>query len=156
MLVWYFLFFKQKTAFEMRIGEWSSDVCSADQATNTRARWKREMAATSAMQVASRSARRSAQSVPACGQEMRMADWGSHSAGKRSLESDMETFCMHSCTQRCRQGDWVDAPQRMAGSRSEEHTSELQSLMRISYAVFCLKKKTDEPARLMSLSPESP
>src|SRR3546814_7944065 len=28
-----------------------------------------------------------------------------------------------------------------AGSRSEEHTSELQSLMRISYAVFCLKKK---------------
>src|SRR3546814_7506650 len=29
-----------------------------------------------------------------------------------------------------------------ADSRSEEHTSELQSLMRISYAVFCLKKKT--------------
>src|SRR3546814_9692338 len=29
----------------------------------------------------------------------------------------------------------------MAGFRSEEHTSELQSLMRISYAVFCLKKK---------------
>src|SRR3546814_6893435 len=29
------------------------------------------------------------------------------------------------------------------GKRSEEHTSELQSLMRISYAVFCLKKKTD-------------
>src|SRR3546814_1000470 len=28
-------------------------------------------------------------------------------------------------------------------SRSEEHTSELQSLMRISYAVFCLKKKTE-------------
>src|SRR3546814_7435998 len=28
--------------------------------------------------------------------------------------------------------------------RSEEHTSELQSLMRISYAVFCLKKKTDD------------
>src|SRR3546814_967419 len=30
-----------------------------------------------------------------------------------------------------------------AGSRSEEHTSELQSLMRISYAVFCLKKKKE-------------
>src|SRR3546814_3576316 len=29
--------------------------------------------------------------------------------------------------------------------RSEEHTSELQSLMRISYAVFCLKKKKTEP-----------
>src|SRR3546814_5261729 len=33
---------------------------------------------------------------------------------------------------------------RRRGARSEEHTSELQSLMRISYAVFCLKKKTEE------------
>src|SRR3546814_2084571 len=33
-------------------------------------------------------------------------------------------------------------PDRGAEHRSEEHTSELQSLMRISYAVFCLKKKT--------------
>src|SRR3546814_4809218 len=31
--------------------------------------------------------------------------------------------------------------QHQASGRSEEHTSELQSLMRISYAVFCLKKK---------------
>src|SRR3546814_9667161 len=30
---------------------------------------------------------------------------------------------------------------KLTGFRSEEHTSELQSLMRISYAVFCLKKK---------------
>src|SRR3546814_5569439 len=36
-----------------------------------------------------------------------------------------------------------DAWQRLASMRSEEHTSELQSLMRISYAVFCLKKKTN-------------
>src|SRR3546814_7713307 len=35
-------------------------------------------------------------------------------------------------------GNWY------ADRRSEEHTSELQSLMRISYAVFCLKKKTNE------------
>src|SRR3546814_6369003 len=34
------------------------------------------------------------------------------------------------------------ADARPAPPRSEEHTSELQSLMRISYAVFCLKKKT--------------
>src|SRR3546814_7900222 len=32
-------------------------------------------------------------------------------------------------------------------TRSEEHTSELQSLMRISYAVFCLKKKTDKQSK---------
>src|SRR3546814_669060 len=36
---------------------------------------------------------------------------------------------------------FFDGPDEMRG-RSEEHTSELQSLMRISYAVFCLKKKT--------------
>src|SRR3546814_4807240 len=33
------------------------------------------------------------------------------------------------------------AGERLSQGRSEEHTSELQSLMRISYAVFCLKKK---------------
>src|SRR3546814_2685106 len=33
----------------------------------------------------------------------------------------------------------------VGGARSEEHTSELQSLMRISYAVFCLKKKKKKP-----------
>src|SRR3546814_2339584 len=40
-----------------------------------------------------------------------------------------------------RRGRWRAAGQDEAGQRSEEHTSELQSLMRISYAVFCLKKK---------------
>src|SRR3546814_10582218 len=35
---------------------------------------------------------------------------------------------------------WKGRVQIGCGSRSEEHTSELQSLMRISYAVFCLKK----------------
>src|SRR3546814_7712850 len=39
----------------------------------------------------------------------------------------------------CRPGD-----ERHDAGRSEEHTSELQSLMRISYAVFCLKKKKKE------------
>src|SRR3546814_1146911 len=40
-------------------------------------------------------------------------------------------------------GTRPDPPRRAGGERrrSEEHTSELQSLMRISYAVFCLKKK---------------
>src|SRR3546814_3121072 len=35
-----------------------------------------------------------------------------------------------------------ETEQPVSAYRSEEHTSELQSLMRISYAVFCLKKKT--------------
>src|SRR3546814_20829803 len=37
---------------------------------------------------------------------------------------------------------WNHQPRPHPQDRSEEHTSELQSLMRISYAVFCLKKKT--------------
>src|SRR3546814_3208715 len=37
------------------------------------------------------------------------------------------------------------APLTAIIARSEEHTSELQSLMRISYAVFCLKKKNTKP-----------
>src|SRR3546814_5338838 len=35
------------------------------------------------------------------------------------------------------------APRKRFRMRSEEHTSELQSIMRISYAVFCLKQKTE-------------
>src|SRR3546814_4815497 len=37
----------------------------------------------------------------------------------------------------------VEDPRLAGAGRSEEHTSELQSLMRISYAVFCLKKKKE-------------
>src|SRR3546814_7129482 len=40
-------------------------------------------------------------------------------------------------------GDLVPAPPDPDSLRSEEHTSELQSLMRISYAVFCLKQKNN-------------
>src|SRR3546814_5509259 len=36
---------------------------------------------------------------------------------------------------------WATSRSKCPSTRSEEHTSELQSLMRISYAVFCLKKK---------------
>src|SRR3546814_8357865 len=48
-------------------------------------------------------------------------------------------------------------PDRRGFGRSEEHTSELQSLMRISYAVFCLKKKKktntkSEPIRKLTIS----
>src|SRR3546814_8298372 len=39
----------------------------------------------------------------------------------------------------------LPSPPASAAARSEEHTSELQSLMRLSYAVFCLKKKNEQP-----------
>src|SRR3546814_7036213 len=60
-----------------------------------------------------------------------------------SHESSSNDFAHCRCVRIARQ-----APRRQsqlsiveAAARSEEHTSELQSLMRISYAVFCLKKK---------------
>src|SRR3546814_7883163 len=48
----------------------------------------------------------------------------------------------------CRAADEPAA--RLRARRSEEHTSELQSLMRISYAVFCLKKKTNKKQQLIT------
>src|SRR3546814_6187816 len=55
-------------------------------------------------------------------------------ASRRSPDSDA----------RAGQGD-----QGTGSPRSEEHTSELQSLMRISYAVFCLKKKKNKKKKLI-------
>src|SRR3546814_8035537 len=56
-------------------------------------------------------------------------------------------------------GVWIEpADGRFARHRSEEHTSELQSLMRISYAVFCLKTKmkTDDIHKLLMCTTCSP
>src|SRR3546814_7362045 len=47
--------------------------------------------------------------------------------------------------ERCRIGPPLLLPSQGSRVRSEEHTSELQSLMRISYAVFCLKHKKIKP-----------
>src|SRR3546814_1523421 len=48
------------------------------------------------------------------------------------------------CHRVCRTCLGLLMPLRIGVARSEEHTSELQSLMRISYAVFCLKKKNNK------------
>src|SRR3546814_3593753 len=100
-------FFKQKTAYEMRISDWSSDVCSSD----LELYWRLDFIA-GALTYA-------------------MADFG---LIKRPGNVGEKTHCQRS----------AQALIRFAAARSEEHTSELQSLMRISYAVFCLKKKTNK------------
>src|SRR3546814_3417356 len=50
-------------------------------------------------------------------------------------------------------GLWLNSDELHALLRSEETTSELQSLMRISYAVFCLKKKSHRNARSKEYKP---
>src|SRR3546814_6459935 len=108
-----FFFFKQKTAYEMRISDWSSDVCSSD---------------------LSGSAPRGARSPNGCAPQ-----WSNTSSA--SIWSPCRP------TRRARRAtSWIGSTRICAATsrmspRSEEHTSELQSLMRISYAVFCLKKK---------------
>src|SRR3546814_6764566 len=108
IVVFLFFFFKQKTAYEMRISDWSSDVCSSDLDTNGDGQLSR---AEHDAGVA--------------------AAWTAKDAGGNGQLSTAEAG-MKAGTH------WTAADT----DRSEEHTSELQSLMRISYAVFCLKKKT--------------
>src|SRR3546814_3335948 len=59
-----------------------------------------------------------------------------HAAALSALDAEGLDHLIHIITQ-----DWPDSLGLDAVVRSEEHTSELQSLMRISYAVFCFKKK---------------
>src|SRR3546814_8201694 len=62
---------------------------------------------------------------------------GDQASGKAVIERMGDTVELSGNDERQGHGDG----QRGEPLRSEEHTSELQSLMRISYAVFCLKKK---------------
>src|SRR3546814_6169874 len=61
----------------------------------------------------------------------------------RGAVKRMEAIAAKTAKQKAMASEIGDIYEKVAGvcGRSEEHTSELQSLMRISYAVFCLKKK---------------
>src|SRR3546814_1746424 len=99
-------FVKQKTAYEVHISDWSSDVCSSDLHRIGAGSAGFHCTATSVMPEAMRAEPAMIPNAPV--------------AMACALSALVGTA---------------------AASRSEEHTSELQSLMRISYAVFCLKKK---------------
>src|SRR3546814_6905870 len=100
-ILFYFFFFKQKTAYEMRISDWSSDVCSSDLYPDRH--------------------------IPG---RVSHGHLRNGSPCPRHFLGRVDSIC-----------EARTASRRGSGCRSEEHTSELQSLMRISYAVFCLKKK---------------
>src|SRR3546814_8929204 len=143
-----FVFFNQKTAYELRISDWSSDVCSSDlrrhggrhrgaksgrphpvsgragASTTGRARNDTLVVGGAAIgqHTASRDAARPYREAP--GNHFGDATGG----GKRERAP---------CTLFAR----IPPPEDICGRRSEEHTSELQSLLLISSAVFCLKKK---------------
>src|SRR3546814_7819734 len=116
----------------MRISDWSSDVCSSDLSTPSSFR-RLTISKKTATHQGQRPLKNSAGAISAIA--------GSPSHSLRSSNSS------NSFVRRCWKyqvvfSSSVPASGKGGGSgRSEEHTSELQSLMRISYAVFCLKKK---------------
>src|SRR3546814_7316296 len=125
-------FFKQKTAYEMRISDWSSDVCSSYLGTaalrnamtvlsDLDGDWRKPLPA----------------DVPLGHVERR---WHRHVVVAGKIDrTHWEMATYGALANALASGDiWV--PRSRLHRRSEEHTSELQSLMRISYAVFCLKK----------------
>src|SRR3546814_10235078 len=150
-------FFKQKTAYEMRISDWSSDVCSSDLRQSVGP--CRDAARRRSRARARRTAQRAAAERPAprqddggaCQRHRKL--YRTRDGARRPGDDEPERPHLfgrffggaadfegrQAPVRYPRQSDRAD--RRPAADRSEEHTSELQSLMRISYAVFCLKKK---------------
>src|SRR3546814_6197955 len=120
-----FFFSKQTTAYEMRISDWSSDVCSSDLTVS------RDPASRSKLPSSAFSGAAVTMLItPPIAWLPHRIDCGPRNTSIRSMSPASRLAKLK-------------PPPVDDGSlsRSEEHTSELQSLMRISYAVFCLKKK---------------
>src|SRR3546814_7951264 len=136
-------FFKQKTAYEMRISDWSSDVCSSDLLFRSGLRGGQGQAGVRLhprLRQFRRAHPRAARARDRPGRRARRA-WLEHRGVRPALEPDAVRAGAAGGGRRARCPGAV-------GARSEEHTSELQSLMRISYAVFCLKKKNTQPTNM--------
>src|SRR3546814_4628543 len=123
-----FFFFKQKTAYEMRISDWSSDVCSSDLArasTMPKLFWSWE-------EMLPHNKNGFFPYTPGTNLLYGLAE-AIDMLHEEGLENVFARHDRH-----------AEATRRAVRTRSEEHTSELQSLMRSSYAVLCLKKKKQQ------------
>src|SRR3546814_4142101 len=121
----------------MRISDWSSDVCSSDLEEHRPAG-----RAGGGGRVAGRAGRDRADDVPGRGDQA--------AAGRQALPRAGAGRARRLRARGLLQLPFADGAHAALRDRtlrpllrSEEHTSELQSLMRISYAVFCLKKKKE-------------
>src|SRR3546814_7359608 len=147
MFFCFFFFFKQKTAYEMRISDWSSDVCSSDLLGT---RLQEALKAADILE---------AKGLPTTVADLRFAKpldeklirklLTTHEVAVTIEEGSIGGLGAHVLTLASDCG-LIDAGLKLRTlrlPRSEEHTSELQSLMRISYAVFCLKKKNTKKTK---------
>src|SRR3546814_2116944 len=133
----------------MRISDWSSDVCSSDPA------WRGADRSSPTVVAVAPTRPRSHRDHRPCGRGL----WHLHldplpgvaRAEPPQVGAPVRPWCDAGCPagrdgalrRDRRRTEDQDHQQEGPARRSEEHTSELQSLMRISYAVFCLKKKTN-------------
>src|SRR3546814_10725577 len=133
----FFFFCKQKTAYEWRISDWSSDVCSSDLLSGDGAAWlvhhDIELVGIDYLSI------QRFNDGPEAHETLLQA--GVVILEGTDLSEVAPGWYELICLLMKLQG-LEGAPVRaLLKERSEEHTSELQSLMRISYAVFCLTKK---------------
>src|SRR3546814_1151098 len=113
----------------MRISDWSSDVCSSDLAGSAHSLVAAEYVGLTVAQLTDM--RKKAR------QEGVFLKVAKNTLVSRAVENTDYAVVKDALT-----GPLLYAfSQEDPGAKSEEHTSELQSLMRISYAVFCMKKK---------------
>src|SRR3546814_2384524 len=135
-----FVFFKQKTAYEMRISDWSSDVCSSD--LNLFRRSFRSFPILAGRLAAGGLPRSRREAVRMDARKRIAAAVKDHLARERISREQFafKTRLGKSTIDKLLIGLFSDRTLSIveAYTRSEEHTSELQSLMRISYAVFRL------------------
>src|SRR3546814_8578411 len=115
----------------MRISDWSSDVCSSDLFPGAP---RRELTETIRQDAAGQ----------ALGDHILPLIQNDNPAAAEALLGPAEAELSPNALTEWRQRvAWSYYIENDDANRSEEHTSELQSLMRISYAVFCLKKKNN-------------
>src|SRR3546814_3263989 len=127
---WFFFFFKQRTAYEMRISDWSSDVCSSD-LLDERLEHFEQLADILEMEPGGRLVE-DVERLPGRTPRQFLGELDAlclAARQRRRLLPDLDIATAH-----------ADEPRHLlADRRSAEHTSELQSPMRIPYAVFGLK-----------------
>src|SRR3546814_1093992 len=147
-----FFFFKQKTAYEMRISDWSSDVCSSDLwRDSSGGECGRAHACRTGLARADRNL--CAQAWHGCRTVSSRSANGGWERRTSGVRPGKPIHRKHNSKGGALKGSLRRPYSETCLARSEEHTSELQSLMRISYAVFCLKKKKI-PTQNYQYSPE--
>src|SRR3546814_9935219 len=135
MSVSFFFFFKQKTAYEMRISDWSSDVCSSDLWLAPHPRCGTRATGWSARACSRRRSCRLRERVGRKSEPERVHR--QHAVRHAAADQLAGLVCVARADgHQQRQVVLFGRVRALAVWRSEEHTSELQSLMRTQYAVF--------------------